>query len=158
MHWQIVQKTTDGRHNPRCTTCARLTRKEFDDLERIRNRNHPKRKRFPTQSGQSDRDDRPPKHNRTGQSMTRPIADAVERAPSLVEYHIRINEDNISEADDAPDEDDAADETTDAGCDRQQHNSPGLSRRRRRPRADGAPSDRQPKRSTSSTSTTTPGH
>ena len=154
----VCTKMTDGRHNPRCKTCVRLTRKEFDDLERVRSRNHPKRKRFPTQPRQSDHDNRPPKHNRTEQSMTRPIADAVERAPSLVEYHIRINEDNTSDADDAPDEDDAVDETNDAGCDRQQHNSAGLNRRRRRRRTDEAPSDRQPKRSASSTNTTTPGH
>jgi hypothetical protein len=121
-------------------------------------RNHPKRKRFTTQSRQSDHDDRPPKHNRTEQIMTRPIADAVERASSLVECHTRINEDNTSDTDDAPDEDDAVDETNDAGCDRQQHNSAGLNRRRRRRRTDEAPSDRQPKRSASSTNTTTPGH
>ena len=95
---------TDGRHNPRCKTCVRLTRKEFDDLERIRSRNRPKRKRSMKQSRQSDHDDRPPKHNRTEQNMTRPITDAIERAPSLVEYHIRINEDNISDTDDASDE------------------------------------------------------
>jgi len=116
---------TDGRHNPQCRPCVRLTRKEFNELQQTR-RISSKRRGHLNDGGQPDADEPPRNRNRgsMAQDAAHPLPDVLEDHPPI-EHHMQPDEDDVQDAaNDDPthdhaehrtqhDEDDTQDDTDD---------------------------------------------
>ena len=90
----VCTKPTIGAHDPRCTVCTRLTRKEFNDLQPTQWKRLTRRRSNTLDNQQSTKD---------------PTPDTPDDTAPLIEYHM------------CSDEDDIQDDTDDDAHERQHH-------------------------------------
>ena len=78
----VCTKLTNGTHDPRCTVCTRLTRKEFNDLRQTQRKSVVRRRSQSLDHQQSTKD---------------PTPNTPDDAAFLVEYHLCPDEDDIQD-------------------------------------------------------------